>query len=103
MKRLLCLLIVWMVACSAAAFASAAFVPSVFEGNDGFSYDESRDSWMYFRGIVFPEVGGAGIQLSLQAGGSGDGSPAVHFFVNVTESGQNSVSSFGTPENCVSS
>lgn len=38
MKRLLCLLIALIVTCSVSAFASAAFVPSVFEGNDGFSY-----------------------------------------------------------------
>ena len=99
MKRLLCLLIAWIVACSAAALASAAFAPSVFEGKDGFSCDESNGSWMYFRGIVFPGVDGAGVQLSVQAAGAGDGSaPAVHFFVNVTQSGQSSVSSFGTPE-----
>ena len=99
MKRLLCLLIALMVAFSAAAFASAAFAPSVFEGKDGFSYDESTGSWMYFRGIVFPGIDGAGVQLSVQADGAGDSTaPALRLFVNVTESGQNTVSSFGTPE-----
>ena len=99
MKRLFCLLIALIVACSATVFASAAFAPSVFAGKDGFSYDESTGSWMYFKGIVFPEVDGTGVQLSVQADGAGDGSvPALRLFVNVTESGQNSVSSFGTPE-----
>ena len=99
MKRVLCLMIALMVACSAAAFASAAFAPSVFEGNDGFIYDESNGSWMYFRGIIFPGIDGAGVQLSIQADGAGDGSvPALRLFVNVTESGQTSVSSFGTPK-----
>ena len=99
LKRLLCLLIVLMVACPAASFASVAFSPSVFEGNDGFTFNESDSSWMYFRGIVFPGIDGAGAQLSVQADGAGDSSvPALRLFVNVTESGQNSVSSFGTPK-----
>ena len=101
MKKLVCLLIalILMVACSASAFASVAFVPSAFEGKDGFSYNEANGSWMYFRGIVFPEVDGAGVQLSVQADGAGGGSaPSLHFYVIVTNSGEQSVSPFGTPK-----
>ena len=98
MKKLFCLMIAVLIACSAAAFASAAFDPSAFAGNEGYSADEADGSWMYFRGIVFNETGDAGVQLSLQADGAGkDADASLRLFVIVTEPGTNKVSVYGTP------
>ena len=78
-----------------------AFDASVFQEDQGFTL-RADGSWIYFRGIVFSDVGGKGIQLSVQADGADPGSvSAVRLFVVVTEAGKNDVSAFGTPRRII--
>ena len=102
MKRLLCWILAIVSFLSLTVSASgevSSFDLSVFENDEGFVRQEDSDTWMYFKGIVFNDVDGKTIQLSIQADGSDSGAaPQVRLFVLVTESGKNSVSSLGTPE-----
>ena len=99
MKKLLCTVITLIFICSVVTFAFAAFDSSVFEGKDGYSVQEADGSWIYFRGVVFNDIGDKGVQLSLQADSSGkDHAPVLRLFALVTNSREKSVSDFGTPE-----
>ncbi len=99
MKKTFCAMLALVLICFAVTFACAGFDSSVFEGNDGYSVQEDDGSWICFRGVVFNDIGDKSVQFSLQADGAGeDQAPVLRLFVLVTNSRENSVSDFGTPE-----
>ena len=102
LKKKLCWIISLVLLLSLGVLASgenSSFDPSLFENDDGFIRQDGSNEWMFFKGIVFNDVDGKSVQLSVQADGSDSGAaPQVRLFVLVTEPEDNRVTEFGTPK-----